>query len=160
MREGKAIKMLTYQDAKTAGEAAARWWAGVLQDPKLDNGDDSPMMALLINMSKNEIPGQPSEGLGRFTAILAEELDKRLAEADEYTTRYGISLGVDYGPDATLGDCAPNGQVFDAVSRTGPGRRACTSSPTRSPSGTVTELVKRSSGRNPESTLVHELGSG
>lgn len=106
MREGKAIKMLTYQDAKTAGEAAARWWAGVLQDPKLDNGDDSPMMALLINMSKNEIPGQPSEGLGRFTAILAEELNKRLAEADEYTTRYGISLGVDYGPDATLGDCA------------------------------------------------------
>lgn len=98
----------TFQNAKTAGDAAAMWWASVLRDPKLDNGDDNPMTALLTAMSKETLPGQPMDGLEQFATILAERLNQQLTGDDPngYTARYGITLSVDYHPDMLLSGCA------------------------------------------------------
>ena len=94
------------QDVETPAEAAAMWWASVLRDPKLDNGDGNPLTAVLTAMTKDGRPEPATDVLDQFKANLIERLNESLNAADDYTTRYGIDLSVDYHPDSVLLDCA------------------------------------------------------
>lgn len=97
-----------FRNAKTAGDAAAMWWSSVLRDPKIDSGDDNPKRDNLIALRKEKLLPQPIGGLEAFAGILAQRLNQYLAEydPDDYTTRYGITLRVDYRPDMFLSECA------------------------------------------------------
>ncbi len=94
-----SITEQTIQEAATPGEAAAMWWAQVLQDPKLDNGDDNPMTAVLAALTKESTPSQPTDRLEKFKELLIIKLNERVTE-------YGLSFGVDYHPDIILLECA------------------------------------------------------
>lgn len=102
------IDLQTIQSAQTAGDAAAMWWTSILRDPKLDNGDDSPMMAVITTLSKEHHPAQPEDGLELFFLHLSGYLNDKLGEMnpDSYEVRYGIGLSVDYHPDQVLAECA------------------------------------------------------
>ncbi len=92
-------------DLHPAAVAAANWWAEQIGAPTFRNvadsssaedralGDMAGMMQTLI-AERHPV----SETQGRlFAAVLARDITDRLAR-----TEYGVSLGVDYGPDATL----------------------------------------------------------
>lgn len=91
------------EQARTAGEAAALWWAQALQAPKHDNGDLFAMA--FVDMLSEYAPkaDKPNSALNKFTEQLAAKLDALLADPDKgYMPRSGITIGVDYDPDPML----------------------------------------------------------
>lgn len=74
-----------------AANAAATWWANKVCSPTFDNGDHSDA--------------------GGFTRMLAiqkmiQALEPKIEEVLTRMGDYGMTLGVDYGPDPILGDAA------------------------------------------------------
>ena len=91
------------EQARTAGEAAALWWAQALQAPKHDNGD--PFTMALVDMPSEYAPkaDKPNAALNKFTEQLAAKLDVLLADPDKgYMPRSGIVIGVDFDPNPML----------------------------------------------------------
>lgn len=91
------------EQVRTAGEAAALWWAQALQAPKHDNGD--PFTMAFVDMLSEYAPkaDKPNSALNKFTEQLAAKLDALLADPDKgYMPRSGITIVVDYDPDPML----------------------------------------------------------
>lgn len=96
-------------ETKTAGRAAAEWWAGQIgcptfkavpdgDHPDREHGDFAAAMGYLIAARH---PVRDGQG-GRFVAELAPWIDQQLVDHPEW----GVSLGVDYGPDLELARAA------------------------------------------------------
>lgn len=111
--------MYSEQDIRnkaTAHEAAAAWWANVLTDPKMDNGDQSETGAVataaaLLKQKKASSSSNISEDqLEVFELELARQLTAMIPPDNHHY----IHLDVDYGPDSLLADCASTAGIHTA----------------------------------------------
>lgn len=93
--------------AETPAEAAAAWWASALRDPKLDNGEDNPMLDVLVAVARQTRSEPAAEAIDQFKANLIEKLNELLDGLAPYDARhFGVDFGVDYSPDDVLWECA------------------------------------------------------
>ena len=83
------MEKLSEKQIKTAVD----WWAGAIQNPKFDNGDDSRsggMSMILATLARTDVSQNQLES---FKRALTEAIQ-------ENTPRH---ISVDYGPDMLLG---------------------------------------------------------
>ena len=77
--------------------AAVNWWAEAIQHPKMDNGDDSlAMLMVMLGGCTNRRQLTETE-LQTFRTALANDI------INEMEHRKSMTLSVDYGPDYILG---------------------------------------------------------
>ena len=96
------------QAASCAQDAAAMWWASVLENPRFDNGDTSPgggMTAAMAVLARGNTSVQ-TDVLKAFERELSLTLNTMLSGNDGYYLEHGVVLDVDYGPDEILSRCA------------------------------------------------------
>ena len=87
----------------TAARAAADWWADAVGAPTFDNGDRSAgsgLVAVMAHMVAAQSPVDTTSAT-RFRDLLEQRIQTGLDRGG-----YGVTLGVDYGPDRDLGDAA------------------------------------------------------
>lgn len=100
----------------TAAVAAANWWAEAIGSPKFDalgatRGQDRKetetmeMASMLAMLIASDSPVLQEAG-AKFAVLLASKIEASLTGRN-----YGVSLGVDYGPDRVLGETAQEAGV-------------------------------------------------
>ena len=114
--------------AKTAGAAAAMWWASVLHERDVPDLNNPLLRAALAAGGK--VPPAQDDALLRFANILANRLNQQLTAATtdpnsldgSFIIRWGINLKVDYHPKDLLAECARqagfNGGISEWPSKT------------------------------------------
>lgn len=77
---------------KTQIEKAVNWWAEVIQNPKMDNGDDSPTGGMVVMLAMMNIEPVTASQVNDFKSSL-----NKLLETEEHP-----ELSVDYGPSELI----------------------------------------------------------
>ena len=89
-----------------AAIAAAEWWAGAVGAPSFNHvsneerDDISDMTQMMASMLAAKFEVSEEAG-AKFATELAKIIDKQLTDRD-----WGVTLGVDYGPDRELAEAA------------------------------------------------------
>lgn len=88
-----------------AANAAATWWAHKVCSPTFDNGDTSDaggFTSMLAMMNATLTPTPSDDQIQKMIRALEPKIEEVLERMQDY----GMTLGVDYGPDPILGDAA------------------------------------------------------
>jgi hypothetical protein len=85
-----------------AAQAAAKWWAEALRDPRFDNGDGNGLAGVMAMMAARAAPPITDDQIERFK--------ETLIKAMQSPGFYG-RLAVDYDPDATLAAAAQSAGI-------------------------------------------------
>ena len=97
-------------EEKTAGVAAAEWWAEQVGSPVFravsassprEDHETAGFAGMMQTVLSSRHPVSDDQG-AKFVTALAPVIDARLAERSDW----GVTLGVDYGPDLELAKAA------------------------------------------------------
>jgi hypothetical protein len=98
------LPSLRKTEPRPAAVAAATWWADKL-GLALTNGTDDGMSAALQMYAQSLRPLPTGDEATKFVEVLAAAIEANLASLADVKLPM-VTLGVDYGPDAILGDAA------------------------------------------------------